>query len=52
MAGTHALRDLNREELAAKVPEVPTGKYRVLYADPPWKYNDTLAISKGGLGES
>lgn len=45
-------RDLRREELAAKVPDAPTGKYRVLYADPPWKYNDTMEISKDGLGES
>jgi hypothetical protein len=28
------------------------GKYRVIYADPPWKYNDALAISKDGTGES
>jgi len=45
-------REMRQEELAAKAPPPPTGKFRVIYADPPWKYNDTLAISKDGLGES
>lgn len=45
-------REMRREELAAKTPPPPTGKYRVIYADPPWKYNDTMAISKDGLSES
>lgn len=26
-------------------PEMPSGKYRVLYADPPWKYSDSGVIS-------
>jgi len=34
------------ETLGTKVPktsvELPDGKYRVLYADPPWKYNNTM----------
>ena len=45
-------REMRREELAAKTPPPPTGKYRVIYADPPWKYNDTMSISKDGLSES
>lgn len=45
-------RELRREELQQRTPPPPTGKYRVFYADPPWKYNDALAISKDGLGES
>lgn len=49
---TQVQRDLRREELAAKTPPAPTGKYRIIYADPPWKYNDALAISRDGLGES
>ncbi len=28
-------------------PNPPTGKYRVIYADPPWKYNDRLTDGYG-----
>ena len=45
-------REMRQDDLAAKKPAAMTGKYRVIYADPPWKYNDTLAISRDGLGES
>ena len=45
-------RELRQKELAAKAPLLPTGKYRVIYADPPWKYNDTMKISSDGLGEN
>lgn len=45
-------RDLRREKLAAHNPPAPVGKYRVLYADPPWKYNDAMAISATGLSEN
>lgn len=45
-------REIRQEELAAKAPPPPTGKYRVIYADPPWKYNDTMQISRDGLGEN
>jgi N6-adenosine-specific RNA methylase IME4 len=34
-----------RRELHMKtrvVPEVPTGKFRILYADPPWSYGNTM----------
>lgn len=36
-----------------KAVSLPDAKYRVLYADPPWKYNDTAdegAIQAGGAG--
>lgn len=49
---SQAQRELRQAELAAKAPPPPSGKYRVIYADPPWKYNDAMAISKTGLGES
>jgi N6-adenosine-specific RNA methylase IME4 len=41
-----ALRQVKREDLAAKGTELPKGpkRYRVLYADPPWQYNDSLAL--------
>ena len=31
-------RQLDREEAVKKIPSLPTDKYRVIYADPPWKY--------------
>lgn len=47
----------NREELRRAVrrsrllrttaPETPPGKYRVIYADPPWRYNDKLVDGYG-----
>ncbi|MGE0206103.1 MAG: MT-A70 family methyltransferase [Hyphomicrobiaceae bacterium] len=40
-----ALRELKREGLAAKVAQLPEGKFRVIYADPPWSYGD----ERGGL---
>lgn len=49
---SQAGREIRRQELADKTPPPPSGKYRVIYADPPWKYNDAMAISKDGLGES
>ncbi|MDP2895019.1 MAG: MT-A70 family methyltransferase [bacterium] len=36
---TKAVRELKKQELQKKVPEFPNGKYRVLYADPPWQYS-------------
>lgn len=45
-------RDLRQEELAARTPPPPSGKYRIIYADPPWRYNDRMEISRDGLGES
>ena len=33
--------------MAEKVAELPDGKYRVIYADPPWKYGDTLVEGYG-----
>ena len=49
---TQVLREIRQEEARANVKPLPDGKYRVLYADPPWKYGDPLNISKDGLGES
>ena len=37
---TEALRQMRKEEISKKVKALPEGKFRVLYADPPWKYND------------
>jgi ParB-like chromosome segregation protein Spo0J len=32
------LREVRREDLKKKISALPTEKYRVVYADPPWKY--------------
>ena len=41
---TEAIRQVKKESL----PEVtlPSSKYRVLYADPPWKYGDERAAGR------
>lgn len=43
---TQVQRELKKEEVATTVKDLPEGKHRVIYADPPWQYNDTRA----GLG--
>jgi N6-adenosine-specific RNA methylase IME4 len=45
----HALKLVRREE-AAKIPP-PTGKYRVIYADPPWQYGNS-GLQNYGHAES
>jgi N6-adenosine-specific RNA methylase IME4 len=42
-------RALRQETL--KATEFPKGKYRVVYADPPWSYNDKKAPGQGGAEE-
>jgi len=37
---SQAKRELNKRE-RQNVPPLPSSKYRILYADPPWQYNDT-----------
>ena len=41
------LREARREAVAGEALELPEGKYRVIYADPPWKYGDTLVEGYG-----
>lgn len=36
-----ANRQRKRDDLKDKTPETPDGKYRIIYADPPWKYNNS-----------
>lgn len=38
-------------EQTLKATEFPKGKYRVIYADPPWSYNDKKAPGQGGAEE-
>ncbi len=40
---TQVKRERTRAKALKKVQELPSGKFRVFYADPPWKYGDTLA---------
>ena len=44
-----AYRQMKRDEVAGKSRDLPSGTYRVIYADPPWKYNDGQAV-KGDYG--
>ena len=47
---TQAIREARRAEVLADV-QLPKEKYRVVYADPPWKYNDKCengSIQSGG----
>lgn len=37
---TQALRQVKKEEAKA-APQLPDGKYRIIYADPPWSYGNT-----------
>lgn len=39
---------LTRKAETAKSAIMPSGKYRVIYADPPWKYGDGLTENYGG----
>lgn len=38
-----AMRQVKREEVSKRVEALPSDKYRVIYADPPWQYNDSRA---------
>ena len=38
---------VKRQHAALPAPELPPGKYRVIYADPPWEYSDKLIEGYG-----
>lgn len=40
---TEVIRQIRREELAEKEVAEPSGRCRVIYADPPWQYSDSRA---------
>lgn len=44
---TEALRLIKRRQVQAKAVALPRGQYRVIYADPPWKYNDSRTGTEG-----
>ena len=43
---TEAQRELNHRRIE-NAPPLPSDKYRVVYADPPWSYNNSGAITDG-----
>jgi len=38
---------LGQTEPPKQIPELPQGKYRIIYADPPWQYSDKLIEGYG-----
>jgi hypothetical protein len=38
---SQVMREMQRAEVSHKVEPLPSGKYRVIYADPPWRYSDS-----------
>ena len=42
---SQVIREVTREEVQAKLAAIPSEKYRVVYADPPWKYGNSGIIS-------
>jgi len=50
--GSKSLREVQRSDKRASVSEaakLPTDKYRVIYADPPWRYGDQLTENYGSV---
>lgn len=47
--GTEALRQMKKDQVADRVAELPNDKFTVIYADPPWAYNDKQG---GSISES
>ena len=37
----HVLKDIQANKPKPKTPPLPKGKFNIIYADPPWEYNDT-----------
>ena len=52
MGPTHAMREMRRAEVSKKIAALPEGKYRVIYADPPWEYGDTRAFGMDDTAKS
>lgn len=44
MKPAEAHRTMKRESVQQRVAALPDGKHRVIYADPPWQYNDSRAL--------
>ena len=48
MRPAEAHRQMRKAEVSSKSKKLPDGKYVVIYADPPWNYNDALAYKPEG----
>lgn len=46
LKATEALRRLKKDKVASKVADLPPDKYRIIYADPPWQYNDSRSFEQ------
>ncbi len=44
MKPAEAMRQMKRGQVEQRVAALPAGKYRVIYADPPWQYRDQKAV--------
>ena len=44
---TEALRRVRHDVVRGKALALPVGQYRVIYADPPWRYSDTRRALEG-----
>jgi N6-adenosine-specific RNA methylase IME4 len=42
---TEALRLLKKDEVVKKIAALPEGKHRIIYADPPWDYNNEFDVA-------
>ena len=49
MRPAEAHRRMKKDAVASGIEDLPTDTYRVIYADPPWSYNDSQAV-KGDYG--
>ena len=47
---SQAKREIKRAEVKKKVAELPSDKFRVIYADPPWKYGNDGIINDDNYG--
>lgn len=52
MKGTEAMRQMKKDSVSQNIEALPTDKFGVIYADPPWAYNDkqggAISDSYGG----
>lgn len=47
---TGLVREITREQIKERIATAPSGRYRVIYADPPWKYGDSRDGLHGTTG--
>jgi len=45
----HVLKAIQKAKPKPETPELPKGKFNVIYADPPWKYGDELIEGYGAV---